>query len=108
MKSSINFQSLFILKEIEDVDGLLCLLTEKVDEDVINKAKHLKVISNVAVGYDNIDIQVASRKGIIVTNTPGVLTETTADLTLTLLMATAWKLSITCVAVIGERGPLCS
>jgi glyoxylate reductase len=78
-----------LLKEIEDVDGLLCLLTEKIDEDVINKAKHLKVISNVAVGYDNIDIQAASRKGIIVTNTPGVLTETTADLTFTLLMATA-------------------
>ena len=78
-----------LLKEIENIDGLICLLTEKIDEEVIAKAKHLKIISNVAVGYNNIDLQAAARKGIIVTNTPGVLTETTADLTFALLMAAA-------------------
>ena len=78
-----------LLKEIEEVDGLICLLTEKIDEEVLNHARQLKVISNIAVGYNNIDIQAATEKGIIVTNTPGVLTETTADLTFALLMAAA-------------------
>ncbi|QCJ44484.1 D-glycerate dehydrogenase [Bacillus sp. S3] len=78
-----------LLKEIEDVDGLFCLLTETIDEEVLTKAPSLKVISTLAVGYNHIDIQAAARKGIVVTNTPGVLTETTADLTFTLLMAAA-------------------
>lgn len=76
-----------LLKEIEEVDGLICLLTEKIDEEVLSKAKQLQVISNIAVGYNNIDIQTATDRGMIVTNTPGVLTETTADLTFALLMA---------------------
>jgi glyoxylate reductase len=78
-----------LLKEIEDVDGLFCLLTDTIDEEVLEHAPNLKVITNLAVGYNNIDIQAASMRGIIVTNTPGVLNETTADLTFTLLMATA-------------------
>jgi glyoxylate reductase len=80
-----------LLKEVEEADGLLCLLTEQIDEQVLEKANRLKVICNIAVGYNNIDIHVAARKGIIVTNTPGVLTETTADLTFALLMAAARK-----------------
>ncbi|MBY0147072.1 D-glycerate dehydrogenase [Neobacillus niacini] len=78
-----------LLKEIEDVDGLFCLLTDTIDEEVLEHAPNLKVINNLAVGYNNIDIQAASMRGIIVTNTPGVLNETTADLTFTLLMAAA-------------------
>ena len=78
-----------LLKEVENVNGLICLLTDTIDEEVISRAKHLQIISNVAVGYNNIDVQAATKKGIIVTNTPGVLTETTADLTFTLLMAAA-------------------
>jgi glyoxylate reductase len=81
-----------LLREIEYVDGLLCFLTEKVDEELLNRAKNLKVISNVAVGYNNIDIEAAAIKGIVVTNTPGVLTETTADLTFALLMTTARRM----------------
>lgn len=81
-----------LLKEVEEVDGLICLITEMIDEEVINKARKLKVISNVAVGYNNIDVQTAARKGIVVTNTPGVLTETTADLTFALLMAAARRI----------------
>jgi glyoxylate reductase len=81
-----------LLKEVEDVDGLICLITEKIDEEVLDRARKLKVISNVAVGYNNIDVQTAARKGIVVTNTPGVLTETTADLTFALLMAAARRI----------------
>jgi glyoxylate reductase len=76
-------------REIQGVDGLFCLLTETIDEDLLEKAGNLKIISNMAVGYNNIDVDAASKRGIMVTNTPGVLTETTADLTFALLMATA-------------------
>lgn len=79
-------------KEMKDIDGLLCLLTEKVDSNLLNGSEKLKVISNMAVGYNNIDIQAASKRGIMVTNTPGVLTETTADLTFALLMAVSRRL----------------
>lgn len=79
-------------EKIENIDGLFCLLTETIDEALLQKAKQLKVISNMAVGYNNIDVAAATEKGIFVTNTPGVLTETTADLTFALLMATARRI----------------
>jgi glyoxylate reductase len=79
-------------EEIKDVEGLFCLLTENIDRELLGKAEQLKVISNMAVGYNNIDIEAAKEKGITVTNTPGVLTETTADLTFALLMATSRRL----------------
>ncbi|NRD76292.1 D-glycerate dehydrogenase [Bacillus sp. BRMEA1] len=79
-------------KEIADAEGLFCLITETIDRELLEKARRLKVISNMAVGYNNIDIKAAKEKKIIVTNTPGVLTETTADLTFALLMATARRL----------------
>ncbi|MGG7619991.1 2-hydroxyacid dehydrogenase [Bacillus coreaensis] len=79
-------------KEIQEVDGLFCLLTDSIDQALLEKAKRLKVVSNMAVGFNNIDIEEAKLKGITVTNTPGVLTETTADLTFALLMATARRL----------------
>lgn len=79
-------------KGVEEADGLYCLLTEAVDEALLERAKQLKVISNMAVGYNNINVKAASSRGIYVTNTPGVLTETTADLTFALLMATARRI----------------
>ena len=79
-------------EEIKDVEGLFCLLTENIDRELLGKAEQLKVISNMAVGYNNIDIEAAKEKGITVTNTPGVLTETTADLTFALLMTTARRI----------------
>ena len=79
-------------REIIDADGIFCLLTESVDQELIAKAQQLKVISNMAVGYNNIDIGAAKEKGIIVTNTPGVLTDTTADLTFALMMAAARRI----------------
>lgn len=83
-----------LIKEIEFVNGLFCLLTDVIDDELLENGKRLKIISNMAVGYNNIDIDSATRRGIIVTNTPGVLTETTADLTFALLMATARKLFV--------------
>ncbi|WP_377887601.1 2-hydroxyacid dehydrogenase [Alkalihalobacillus sp. R86527] len=79
-------------EEIKEVDGLYCLLTEQIDASLLEGADKLKVIANMAVGYNNIDIDAAKRLGITVTNTPGVLTETTADLTFSLLMATARRI----------------
>lgn len=79
-------------KELEHVDGLLCLITEKVDRTLFERANRLKIVANMAVGYDNIDVDAAREHGIMVTNSPGVLTETTADLTFALLMATARRL----------------
>jgi glyoxylate reductase len=70
-------------------DALLCLLTDKVDDEVMDESPRLKVISNVAVGYDNIDVEAATTRGIFVTNTPRVLTETVADLTWALILGTA-------------------
>lgn len=72
--------------------GLVCLITDAIDADVLRAAPDLKVVSNVAVGYNNIDVGAATQAGVLVTNTPDVLTETTADFAWTLLMATARRL----------------
>jgi len=81
-----------LLEKIVDVEGLYCLLTDTIDEKLLQRANKLKVISNMAVGYNNIDVAEATKRGIMVTNTPGVLTETTADLTFALLMATSRRI----------------
>jgi glyoxylate reductase len=78
-----------LLRKVEDIEGLLSLLTEKVDGELFSRAPKLKVVSNCAVGFDNIDIPEATKHGIIIGNTPGVLTETTADFAFALLMAAA-------------------
>lgn len=79
-------------QEAKKAEGLLTMLSDKIDKSLLEKAEKLKVIANLAVGYDNIDLQVAKGKGIVVTNTPDVLTETTADLAFALLMATARRI----------------
>ena len=78
-----------LLSSVEDVDGILSILTEKIDGEVFERADSLKVVSNMAVGYDNIDVAEATRRGVAVCNTPGVLTDTTADFAWALLMAVA-------------------
>lgn len=78
-----------ILEKVEDIEGLLTMLTDPITANVINHAPRLKVISQMAVGFDNIDIEAATRQGIPVGHTPGVLTETTADFAWALLMAAA-------------------
>jgi glyoxylate reductase len=79
-----------LLEKIQGMDGLLCLLTDQIDRDLIQSAKDsLKVISQMAVGYDNIDVETATELGIPVGHTPGVLTDATADFTWALLMSAA-------------------
>jgi len=78
-----------LLAEIREVDGILSMLSDRMDEELLNHAKQLKIISNLAVGFDNIDVDTMQERNVVVTNTPDVLTETTADLTFTLLLATA-------------------
>jgi len=80
-------------KKIRGVDGVLCLLTDKLTREMMQAAgPRLKVISTMAVGFDNIDVKEATRRGIFVGNTPGVLTEATADLTWALMLALARKI----------------
>jgi glyoxylate reductase len=81
-----------LIEGIRDKEGILCLLTDTITAEVMDAAVHLKVISNYAVGFDNVDVKAATGRGIVVTNTPGVLTETSADLTWALLMATARRI----------------
>jgi len=78
-----------LLENVVDIEGLLSLLTDKIDAELMSRAPKLKVVSNCAVGFDNIDIQEATKRGIAVGNTPGVLTDTTADFAFALLMAAA-------------------
>lgn len=85
-----------LLNKVQDVEGLLSLLTDRIDAQLMDAAPKLKVISNMAVGYDNIDVKEATRRGIIVGNTPGVLTDTTADFAFALLMATARRIPEAC------------
>ncbi len=77
---------------IVDCDGLLCLLTDRIDAELVANAPRLKVVSQLAVGYDNVDVGACTARGIRVGNTPGVLTETTADLAFALIMATARRI----------------
>lgn len=81
-----------LLEEVGKAEGLLCMLSDRIDAAVIEAAPRLKVISTYAVGYDNIDIARATQRGIPVGNTPGVLTETTADLAFALLMSAARRI----------------
>jgi len=81
-----------LFSKVEDVDGLLPLLTDTIDPEVMDAGRELKVISNYAVGYNNIDLEAATERGIYVTNTPGILTDTTADAAFALLMAAARRI----------------
>ncbi|MEX2160158.1 MAG: D-glycerate dehydrogenase [Dehalococcoidia bacterium] len=81
-----------LLEETRNAEGLLCLLTDNVDAGLLEAAVHLRVISTMAVGYDHIDIDAATARGVLVTHTPGVLTETTADFAFALLLAAARRL----------------
>ncbi|MDH7516365.1 MAG: D-glycerate dehydrogenase, partial [Bacteroidota bacterium] len=81
-----------LLDGVRDADALLCLLTDRITPAVLDAAPRLKVIANYAVGYDNIDVREAAERGIVVTNTPGVLTEATADLAFALLIACARRI----------------
>lgn len=82
-----------IIHNIRGKDGLLCMLNDKIDADIINASRNIKVISSFSVGLDHIDINEATRRGIYVTYTPGVLTDDTADLAFSLMVSTARRIS---------------
>ncbi|WP_017726454.1 2-hydroxyacid dehydrogenase [Halalkalibacterium ligniniphilum] len=82
-----------LLKEVADADAIFTNVADQIDKELIEQAKSLKVISTMAVGYDNIDIDEATKRRIPVGHTPGVLSEATADLTFALLMATGRRIT---------------
>jgi glyoxylate reductase len=82
-------ERLRLLRSVSDKEGLLCTITDRIDQELLEHAPALKVIANFGVGFEHIDVEAATRRGIPVTNTPGVLTDSTADLTLALILATA-------------------
>ena len=86
-----------LLAGVREADALVCMVSDRIDRELLDSAPMLKVVANYAVGYDNIDVGAARKRGIEVTNTPGVLTEATADLAWALLLAAARNLGA------GER-----
>src|SRR3984893_11067150 len=82
-----------LFRRIQDKEGQVCLLTEKVNDELLRVAPKLRIAANVAVGYDNIDVATCTKRGVVATNTPGVLDETTADFAWTLMMAVARRLA---------------
>lgn len=81
-----------LIEKTRGKEGLVCLLNDEIDEEFLDACPDLRILSNVAVGYDNIDIDAATERDVMVTNTPGVLTDTTADLAFTLLMSAARRI----------------
>ena len=81
-----------LLRGVAEADGLLSLITDRVDAELLEAAPRLRIVANMAVGYDNIDLAACTARGVLVTNTPGVLTETTADLAWALMLAAARRI----------------
>lgn len=81
-----------LLEKAADADGLLVTLSDRIDDELLSLCPNLKVVGNYAVGYDNIDVEAATRKGVLVTNTPDVLTNATADIAFLLIMASARRM----------------
>ena len=82
-----------IAQRLKNAQALMCSLTDKVDAELIAQCPNLKAVANIAVGYNNIDVAACTARGIMVTNTPGVLNDSTADLAWTLMLATARRLT---------------
>jgi lactate dehydrogenase-like 2-hydroxyacid dehydrogenase len=85
----VPFTPAQLVRKLQGKAGLVCLLTDTIDERLLAQCPELKVVCNIAVGYNNIDVKACTRRGVMVTNTPGVLDDTTADFAWTLLLATA-------------------
>lgn len=81
-----------LLEKVKNRDGILCILTETIDAEVFQAASEAKIFANYAVGYNNVDVVEATNRGIAITNTPGVLTDATADLTWALIFAAARRI----------------
>jgi gluconate 2-dehydrogenase len=87
------FDPAALAQHLKDKEGVVCCLTDKIDAAALAASPRLKVVSNIAVGYNNIDVPACTANGVMVTNTPGVLDESTADLAFTLMLATARRLT---------------
>ncbi len=81
-----------LLHELRDTVALLGMVTERIDDNLLDHAPQLKLVANMSVGYDNVDVPALTRRGVLLTNTPGVLTETTADLTFALMLGIARRI----------------
>ena len=82
-----------VIDGVQNADGLICLLNDNIDQEIITSGPNLRVVANFAVGYNNIDVEAATLRGLPVTNTPGVLTDSTADMAWALLMDAARRVS---------------
>ncbi len=87
------FDAATLAQRLKDKDGVVCCLTDRIDPAVLAAAQRLKVVANIAVGYNNIDVPACTARGVMVTNTPGVLDDSTADLAFTLMLAAARRLT---------------
>ena len=81
-----------LLQSIADKDGILCMITDAIDQELLDKAPNLKMVANCGVGFNNIDVQAAAKRAILVSNTPGVLTDATADTAFALILASARRI----------------
>ena len=88
-QNDISFPQDILIQKLQKKAGAIILLTDRIDEAVLSQCPDLKIVSNLAVGYNNIDVQACTRHRVMVTNTPGVLDDTTADFTWTLILGTA-------------------
>ncbi|MFQ5960524.1 MAG: 2-hydroxyacid dehydrogenase [Candidatus Methylomirabilales bacterium] len=91
-RRDVRYTKKQLVQHLEGKVGMICVLTDTIDAEVLSSNPKLKVVSNVAVGLDNIDVKAATQHGVMVTNTPGVLTETTADFAWALLLAAARRI----------------
>ena len=92
-QSDQPFDAATLAQHLKDKDGVVCCLTDRIDAAVLAASPRLKVVANIAVGYNNIDVPACTARGVMVTNTPGVLDDSTADLAFTLMLAAARRLT---------------
>ena len=92
-QGDVPFDPETLAQRLGDKDGVVCCLTDRIDGNLLALCPRLKVVANIAVGYNNIDLAACAARGVMVTNTPGVLDDSTADLAFTLMLATARRLT---------------
>ena len=92
-QSDKPFDAAALAQHLKDKDGVICCLTDRIDAALLEECPRVKVVANIAVGYNNIEVPACTARGVMVTNTPGVLDDSTADLAWTLMLATARRLT---------------
>jgi glyoxylate/hydroxypyruvate/2-ketogluconate reductase len=92
-QADVPYTSDALAARLSGRDGVMCALTDRIDAALLARAPQLKAVANIAVGYNNIDVPACSARGIKVTNTPGVLDDSTADLAFALMLAAARRIT---------------